>query len=92
MPNYMTKFHSDCEPIIASATGQLLWELDFEDKSIAPAPGKDFKSGDYLCTIQASYAMMIQTVDHDCRLVDTCVKQGSMVKKGDTIGWVKSNE
>jgi len=89
MPNYMAKFHADSEPLIASATGQIMWEIDFADKSVAPAPGKEYKEGDTLCMIQTSYAMMTQSVEHACRLVDTCVRQGAMVKKGDVIGWVK---
>ena len=29
------------------------------------------------------------TVTRGGRLVDTCVKQGQMVKKGDILGWLE---
>lgn len=92
MPNYMKERYRNATPIVATATGQILWEIDFDDKSVAPAPGREYKQGDTLCTIQASYAMMPVMLTVGGRLADTCVAQGAMVKKGDVIGWIEPTE
>jgi len=89
MPNYMKERFRNATPVVATATGQVLWEVDFDDKSVPPAPGREYKQGDTFCTIQASYAMMPVTLTTGGRLADTCVAQGAMVKKGDTIGWIE---
>lgn len=92
MPNYMKERYRNATPIVATATGQILWEIDFDDKSAAPAPGREYKQGDTFCTIQASYAMMPVMLTVGGRLADTCVAQGAMVKKGDVIGWIEPTE
>ena len=89
MPNYMKERFRNATPIVATATGQMLWEVNFADQSVPPAPGTQFKKGDTIGTIQASYALMPVQAIADGKLVDTCVKQGAMVKRGDTIGWVE---
>ncbi len=92
MPNYMKERYRNATPIVATATGQLLWEIDYKDTSVAPAPGKSYKTGDAFCIIQASYALMPVTLTIGGNLVDTCVKQGSMVHKGDVIGWIETEK
>jgi pyruvate carboxylase subunit B len=92
MPNYMKERYRNATPIVATATGQILWEIDFGDKSVPPAPGREYKQGDTFCTIQASYAMMPVMLTVGGRLADTCVAQGAMVKKGDVIGWIEPTE
>ncbi len=89
MPNYMKERYRNATPVVATATGQLLWEIDFNDKSVPPTPGRSYKAGDLFCTIQASYAMMPVNLEISGRLVDTCIPQGAMVKKGDVIGWME---
>ena len=88
-PNYITEKHATATPVVAEATGQMLWEIDFKDTSTPPAPGREYKEGDTFCIIQASYALMPVVVVRGGRLVDTCVKQGQMVKKGDILGWLE---
>ena len=92
MPNYMKERYRNATPVVATATGQILWEIDFNDKSVAPAPGREYKAGDTFCTIQASYAMMPVTMTVGGHLADTCLPQGAMVKKGDVIGWIEPAE
>ena len=89
MPNYMKERYRNATPVVATATGQMLWEIDFKDTSVAPAPGTQYKEGDTFCVIQASYALMPVKMTQGGRLVDTCVKQGAMVKKGDVIAWME---
>lgn len=87
--NYISEKRPNAIPVVATATGQMLWEIDFNDQSAAPAPGKEYKEGDLFCVIQAPYALMRVEMVKGGRLVDTCVKQGQMVKKGDIIGWIE---
>lgn len=89
MPNYLNARHSNAQPIVATATGQILWEIDFNDRSTPPAPGRQYTAGEQFCLIQASYAMMPVRTETAGKLVDTCVAQGAMVKKGDIIGWLE---
>ncbi|MBR3724197.1 MAG: oxaloacetate decarboxylase [Bacteroidales bacterium] len=87
-PNYLTARHANAMPVVASEDGQLLWELDF-NRSVPPAPGREYKEGDVFCIIQANYALVNVHLNKGGRLVDTCVKQGQMVKKGDILGWIE---
>ena len=87
-PNYINEKHANSTPVIATANGQVLWELDF-NSSVPPAPGREYAEGDVFCIIEASYALMNVEVTKAGRLIDTCVKQGQMVKKGDILGWME---
>lgn len=87
-PNYRDNAHPEATPIVAAASGQVFWEFDFNDQSVPPAPGKAYKEGDVFCVIQAPYALMPTPIAQSGRLLDTCVRQGAMVKKGDVLGWI----
>ena len=87
-PNYLTARHANAMPVVASEDGQLLWELDF-NRSVPPAPGREYKEGDVFCIIQANYALVNVNINKSGRLIDTCVKQGQFVKKGDVLGWME---
>ena len=87
-PNYINERHSNATPVVATANGQLLWEIDF-NTSVPPTPGREYAEGDVFCIIEASYALMNVEITKAGRLIDTCVKQGQMVKKGDILGWLE---
>jgi biotin carboxyl carrier protein len=63
--------------------------VNFDDTSTSPAPGTDVKEGVTLAHIEASYALMPLVALKGGKIIDTCAKQGQMVKKGDVIGWVE---
>ena len=92
MPNYLKERYRNATPIVATATGQVLWEVDFDDKSVPPTPGRAYKAGDIFCHIQASYAILPVELTVGGHLVDTCMPQGTMVKKGDIIGWMEPTD
>ena len=87
-PNYINEKHANAMPVVAAEDGQLLWELDF-NRSVPPAPGREYKQGDVFCIIQANYALVNVHMNKGGRLIDTCVKQGQWVKKGDILGWIE---
>ena len=87
--NYITPKHPSATPIVADATGRLLWEVNFDDQSTPPAPGTEVKEGSTIAHIEASYALMPLVALKGGKVVDTCAKQGQMVKKGDVLGWVE---
>ena len=87
--NYITPKHPNATPIVASATGRMLWEVRFDDRSTAPAPGTEAKTGMPLANIEASYAIVPLVAPKDGHIIDTCIRQGQMVKKGDIVGWIE---
>ncbi len=87
--NYITPKHPNAVPIVAPATGRMLWEVRFDDRSTAPAPGTEVKEGGTMGQVEASYAILPVISPKSGKVVDTCVQQGRMVKKGDVIGWLE---
>lgn len=87
--NYISENHPKATPIVATASGQVIWEIDFNDHSEAPAPGTSYIEGNSICHIMASYALMPVLALTTGKLIDTCVKQGQMVQKGDVLGWIE---
>ena len=85
---YISDKYPNATPVLAPATGKVLWEADFSDRSMPPVPGKSYKAGDVLGVVQAYYGNEDIAVVADGQLVDTCVPQGNMVQKGDIVAWI----
>lgn len=92
MPNYMSDKYPGATPLVAPVSGRLMWELDMEDRSTPPAPGKEYAACDVFCLIEASYAVLSVETPTAGTLIDTCYPQGSIVKKGDIVGWIDPEE
>ena len=86
---YLSERYPKAKPVIATASGRLLWEVDFDDKSIAPSPGKKYKENDVMAFIQTYFGNEEVKALNEGKLVDTCVPQGNMIKKGDVIAWIE---
>ena len=67
----------------------MVWEADFSDRSMPPAPGKSYKAGDLFGIVQAYYGNEDITAIKDGTLIDTCVPQGQQVQKGDIVAWME---
>ena len=89
MPEVRRIMYPDAEPIVAAATGKLLWELDFLDRSIEPTYGKVIKENEMLCAIQTRYGVEAIKGVGDARIVSVSKKQGEIVNKGDTICYIE---
>ena len=82
--------HPDAEPIEAAASGRVFWDLDYMDQSCNPPYGKHYKKGDWMCGIQAIGNTFFEntTAPHDCHIVAVEKEHGSLVTKGEVIGWI----
>ena len=89
MFTYISEKYPKAKPVIAPVSGILIWEVDFTDTSIAPAPGKKYKENDLFAIVQAYYGNEEVKLSFAGILIDSCVSQGSKVKKGDIIAWIE---
>ena len=89
IPDLRALRHPNAEAIAAPVKGQLLWEFDFEDRSIAPIPGTVYKEGDIICAIQTNYGIEIVKALFEGKIVDTVKEQGELVQKGETIAFIE---
>jgi pyruvate carboxylase subunit B len=86
---YINEKYPKAKPIVAPSSGILFWEIDFENKSIPPFPGTFYKENDTIAHIQAYYGIDDVVSAYNGKLIDTDVKQGTKVQKGDILGWLE---
>ncbi len=76
-------------PVTAPVSGQVFWEVDFEDRSAAPAVGTSYRAGSKMCFIQTN---VLYTVDVlagvSGRIREIVADQGANVRKGDVIAYM----
>jgi len=80
------------EPIAANEKGKIMWEIDVEQPSLAPAIGKKYKDGDHFCYIQATWGPIEVKSNFDGKIVEVCAKQGDTVDKGDVIAYIERTD
>ncbi|MDR1793271.1 MAG: oxaloacetate decarboxylase [Bacteroidales bacterium] len=85
---YISEKYPNATPITAPCSGTMLWEIDLTDKSTPPAPGTTYKKGVHIADVEAYFGMEEVLSPIDGKLLDTCVKQGTKVTKGEVIGWI----
>jgi len=89
IPDLRALRHPNAEPVIAPASGVVMWEVDFDDKSIAPAPGTVYKEGDLLCAIQTNLGLEPVYALWPGKIVEATADQGKRVSKGETIAFIE---
>ncbi|KAA6345809.1 oxaloacetate decarboxylase alpha subunit [termite gut metagenome] len=77
------------EPLIATAKGQVLWEIDVVSPSQAPFVGKKYKEEDVFCYIVTIWGYEEIKTGFGGRVVEICCKQGEMLEKGEILGYVE---
>ncbi|MEE0921593.1 MAG: oxaloacetate decarboxylase [Paludibacteraceae bacterium] len=81
--------HPNAEPLEATLSGKVMWELDFNEDSKAPALGTFYKQGDVVCYLQTPHGIEpIRAFEH-CRVVAIDKEQGATAVKGDALCWVE---
>ena len=71
------------------ASGKILWEVDFEDKSVAPAQGMPIRKGQLLGAVQTYYGLENIVSHTDGKLAFINAPQGKSLKKGDIVAVVE---
>jgi pyruvate carboxylase subunit B len=89
LPDIKKIIYPDAEPVTSMATGKVLWELDFTDRSIEPVHGKLIHENEIICTIQTKYGF--ESIQSFCngRIVGVEKKQGELVRKGETVCFIE---
>ena len=85
----LTSGHPAALPLQAPVKGQLLWQIDVDDKSTAPAVGKAFKKGEAIAYIQTFYGPQPVEAATDCRILAVCAQQGATLEKNEIFGVVE---
>ena len=76
-------------PVQAPVKGQLLWQVDVDDKSTAPVAGTAVKAGEGMGFVQTYYGMEEIIPAIDGRVVAVLGKQGEKVDKGEIVAFVE---
>ena len=77
------------EPISAPASGQIIWEVDPEDYSTAPAVGTAIKTNEPLCYIQTTAGYFEPVISNFTGRLSEVVTQGANVRKGEALAYVR---
>ena len=80
------------EPIEALEKGQILWEIDREQQSIAPTVGTKYKEGDHFCYIQTPWGLKEIFANFTGKIIEVCVKQGETADKGDALAYIERTD
>ena len=75
--------------IVAPVSGQVIWELSVDEKSMAKPIGTTLKEGDIVCFVAAYYGQEEVHSLFNGKLIEIIAQQGDKVKKGDVIAFVK---
>ncbi len=89
IPDLRALRHPNAEPVVAPVSGTMLWDVDFEYKACAPALGKVYKEGDFLCAISTEHGMEPVYALWSGKIVEATAEQGKRVTKGETIAFIE---
>ena len=85
--------HAESDAITAPENGTVMWEVNGDGEcvtSIDPMVGKEYKEGDRFCYLQNQFGQIVEVpAALGGKLVEVCAKQGSKVRKGDTIAFIR---
>lgn len=81
----LMKLYPGAKPLQSPVKGQLLWQLDVDDRSSAPAAGTEVKSGEPAGYVQAYYGIEEIVPSVDGRIVAVTAPQGSKVEKDEIV-------
>ena len=85
---YVAKYPK-ATPVQVPVKGQLLWQVDVDDASAAPAVGTAVKAGQVIGHVQAWYGMEEIVSAVDGHIVAVVGKQGDNVAKNEIVAFVQ---
>jgi pyruvate carboxylase subunit B len=80
--------YPDAQPVQAPVKGQIIWQVDVDDASSAPAVGTEVRVDEPMGFVQAYYGMEELRTSVNGRVVAVCARQGDMVAKGEIVAFV----
>ena len=81
--------HPAAKPIQSVNEGQVVWEYDVVDKSMAPRIGQAVKEDDVVCHIQTLYGLEDVVAAYSGKLLAVYPAQGDRVVKNEIIAFVE---
>ena len=81
--------HPAAKPIQSPAAGQLIWNVDPAQESVAPNIGSPVTEGKPVCYVQAYYGIEQVKALASGRLVSVNAKHGDKVEKGQILGFIE---
>ena len=93
-PEELSAFkHAKADAVVSPVDGQVFYEFKGDGEGVAclePAIGQQYKDGDILCYVQATWGEFIPVpAGIGGRLVDIAAKKASHVRRGDTLAWIE---
>lgn len=78
------------EPLCADVKGQLIWEIDVDAPSMAPAVGKYYKPDDVFCYITTSWGEHRPVMaNFEGRIIEVVAQQGDRINKGEPLAYIE---
>ena len=78
------------EPVVSDVKGQVIWEIDVDSPSMAPAVGTHYKPEDIFCYITTSWGEHRPVkANFDGRVIEVCTKQGDKINKGEPLAYIE---
>ena len=88
--------HAKADAVVSPVEGQVFYEFQGGDECVPflePAIGQNYKDGDILCYVQASWGEFIPVqAGIGGRLVEIAAKKASRVHRGDTLAWIEREQ
>jgi len=81
--------HPAALPVQSPIKGQLLWQIDVDDSSTAPAVGTAVKAGTPCAYVQTRYGLEEVVPARDGRIVAVKAQQGKNVQKNEIVAFVE---
>jgi pyruvate carboxylase subunit B len=86
--NAVLALYPNAKPVHAPCSGQLLWQLDHNDKSLPPTVGTTVRKGDIFCYIQHPYGVESVKCGFGGTIISTYVKQGALIEKSEILAFL----
>ena len=81
--------YPDAVAVQAPVKGQVMWQLDVDDASMAPVIGAAVSSEEPVTHIQTYYGMEEVVPVCNGRVIAVCAKQGERVAKGEILAFIQ---
>ncbi len=81
--------HPNAKPILATASGKVLWEYAVEEVSMPKPIGSPLKEGELACWVMAYFGLAEVNTLFAGKIIEVVAKQGDAVNKGDVIAFIE---